>query len=237
MPGDRGHQFGNQPIPPVEVLVVALVEGAQAFVRVGSRGETLGLDNLAPDHLEFGEELIYRLEEMGRDTRADLMEELPNTTALLTDCQPQPRDESGEVANVAGDSCGDRLIAVVTGHFEPSEVDVVIVVYQHRLRSDRSMNNAMAVGKRQGASNLVHDLPEDLGPNIAASQRLGESSPAQPLADQVGTGGITPVVMELDDVGVIEVSDQVGFSLESGDETGLIDQVRPHNPDRHLATH
>ena len=98
------------------------------------------------------------------------------------------------------------------------------------------MDDTEVVGERQARTQLLDHLSRRVRCEGAAPHHRLQALPAGQPADQVGGIGLPPVVVQRDDVGVLEPSDQLGVSFEAADELGVVGQIGIDHLDRHLAS-
>ena len=100
---------------------------------------------------------------------------------------------------------------------------------------DVAVDDAVGVRRSEGAADLARDGQGLLEGERTVVEAPLERATTQPAHDQVGRVGVTPVVDERHDVGVLDAGHQVRFGLEAADEGRLRGQLAADLLDRHLA--
>jgi hypothetical protein len=90
------------------------------------------------------------------------------------------------------------------------------------------------MGNRQRRRDLIEQLRQVVQRPVAFFQRCPQAATAQPAHDEKCTAGITPVIVQGNNVDMFEVGDKLGFSLKTSDELRLVGKFRQDGLDRHF---
>lgn len=115
-----------------------------------------------------------------------------------------------------GDRCGRKG---GFGNAEIAQIGISILVEQDVIRLDVPMDNAVLMGERERAANLVDDAHCAVKRKRSGMNERSQTAAAQPAHDKIGGAVIlAPVVEQWDDVQVIELGNDAGFGFETLDE-------------------
>jgi hypothetical protein len=145
----------------------------------------------------------------------------------------QPR-EVGDVGPFSG--LARRRVVVRDRDPEVGEVRRTVVVEEHVRCLHVVVRDASGMGGDQRTADLL-DEPRHARerPGAAGDHRLTGGPPVEQTEDEVGATRLAPVVVERDDVGVLEPSDESSLGLEAADEVGRVGEIGTDHLDRHQA--
>ena len=131
-----------------------------------------------------------------------------------------------------------RRAAVDTGEAgdpEVGQVGVAVAIDQDVRRLHIAVDDAVAMGRPQGAGDLREHRRGAFGRQRPVGERVGEGAGLDQAHHEVGGTRLTPVVVQRDDVRVLEPGDELGLGLEPADERRVVGELGPDHLDRHLA--
>ena len=114
------------------------------------------------------------------------------------------------------------------GQAEIAHQRLSISVQKNVARFEITMQNALYVGVSHGASDLRHqaDRPARIG--LILQQPAGQAAAVSELHDEKWIALLLAMLIDLDDVGVVELGDGTGFLVESFQFMGVRTGARTH---------
>ncbi len=130
---------------------------------------------------------------------------------------------------------GVLRIGQAGGDPEVGEVPVSVPVEQDVRGLEVAMDGTLPVGVGKRAPDLQQQARGRLQVPRASVECLPQRASSQPAHHEVRALGVSPVVVERNEVRMLELCDQLRLGLEPADERRLVDELGPDDLDRHLA--
>src|SRR5687767_1157637 len=96
------------------------------------------------------------------------------------------------------------------------------------------MNNAITVGNIQGVSDLIEQTSSIRKGPRSSLDSLSQI-PIQPAHHQISTFGVTPIIIERDNMGMFEAGNQLRFNFKTANKIRFVGILGQNDFNRNLA--